>query len=75
MEPVDWSLGVGQIIAGALDFGFTVGEFLNTVAPYRALGAPLPELSKEITRELSTWHPERPEEASSVLAPVTDSRC
>jgi hypothetical protein len=58
VEPVDWTLGAGQIIAGALDFGSTVGDFLNTVAPYRVLGAPLPELSKEDAEELSTWHPD-----------------
>ncbi|MEV6482816.1 caspase family protein [Streptomyces sp. NPDC051576] len=58
VEPVSWTLGVGQIIAGALDFGSTVGEFLNTIAPYRVLGAPLPELPKEISEELSAWHPD-----------------
>ncbi|MDQ1034758.1 hypothetical protein QFZ75_001174 [Streptomyces sp. V3I8] len=58
VEPVGWALGVGQIVAGALDFGCTVSEFLWKVVPYRELGAPLPDLSKEDVEELSAWHPD-----------------
>ncbi|MEU3994393.1 caspase family protein [Streptomyces fungicidicus] len=58
VEPVNWTLGVGQMIAGAVDFGCSVGEFVEKVEPYRALGAPLPEFSEEVVADLRDWRPD-----------------
>ncbi|WP_424530871.1 HD domain-containing protein [Sphaerisporangium viridialbum] len=53
-----WHLGPGDIVSGALQAGQSLGAFLNTLAPYRLLGAPVPELSEATRRGLHDVIPE-----------------
>ncbi|WP_170321609.1 HD domain-containing protein [Acrocarpospora pleiomorpha] len=54
----DWTLGPGEIIRGAHELGKTVAEFLFLLAPYRRLGAPVPDPDPEVIADLTNWHPD-----------------
>ncbi|AQZ67557.1 hypothetical protein BKM31_44300 [[Actinomadura] parvosata subsp. kistnae] len=54
-----WAVNAGQIVDGTLDFGITVGDFLRQLAPYRELGAPIPELGQDAFAEMAGWRPDQ----------------
>jgi hypothetical protein len=71
-RPVDWEVGPGEIIQGALDLSCTVGEFLSVLEPYRKLGAPIPSLDPDIVADLAEWHPDHYDEDLLALYDLDD---
>ncbi|MDW5322522.1 caspase family protein [Plantactinospora sp. KLBMP9567] len=57
-EP-SWQLGAGDIVVAASSARQSVGEFLDDLEPYRALGAPLPELDKATLAAFRDLVPDR----------------
>ena len=54
----DWLVGPGEIIFVATLNGMSIGEFVEHLAPYRKLGAPVPELTPETLENFMSLFPD-----------------